>query len=153
MRMSRCTGIIVGIALLSGCYTYEPTGAATPEIGQEFAFDINDVGRVALGGSMGPEIAQIEGRLISRENAEYLVAVTSVHFLRGGEQVWKGENVRIKSEFVTSTYERHFSKGRSITLGAAAVGAATYLLTRSLFGSGSEGVATPPNGGTSLRVP
>ena len=85
MRITRCTGIIVGIALLSGCYTYEPTGAATPEIGQEFAFDINDVGRVGLGGSMGPEIAQIEGRLISRENAEYLVAVTNVHFLRGGE--------------------------------------------------------------------
>ncbi len=154
MRMHRCTGIIVGIALLSGCYTYEPTGDATPEIGQEFAFDINDVGRVGLGGSMGPEISQVEGRLISRENAEYLVAVSAVHFLRGGEQAWKGENVHIKSEFVTSTYERHYSKGRSITLGAVGVGAVAFLLTRSLLGSGNEGdPPTPPPDGSSLRVP
>jgi len=151
--MSRCTGIIVGIALLSGCYTYEPTGAATPEIGQEFAFDINDVGRVGLGGTMGSEIAQVEGRLVSRENAEYLVAVTTVRFLRGGEQVWKGENVSIKSEFVTSTHERHFSKGRSITLGAAGVGALAFILTRSLIGSGNEGETTAPPTGSSLRVP
>ena len=153
MRMSRRTGIILGIALLSGCYTYQPTGAATPEIGQEYAFDINDVGRVGLGGSMGPEIAQIEGRLISRENAEYLVGVTAVRLLRGGEQVWKGENVRIKSEFVTSTYERHFSKGRSISLGVAGVGAVAFLLTRSLLGGGTEGEVTPPPIGSSLRVP
>ena len=153
MRMYRCTGIVVGIALLSSCYTYQPMGAATPEIGQEFAFDINDVGRVGLGGAIGPEIAQIEGRLISRENAEYLVAVTTVRFLRGGEQVWKGENVHIKSEYVTSTSERQFSKGRSISLGVAGVGAMAFLLTRSLFGGGTEGETTPPPTGSSLRVP
>lgn len=151
--MYRRIRIIVGIALLSGCYTYQPTGAATPEIGQEFAFDINDVGRVGLGGAMGPEIAQIEGRLVSRENAEYLVAVTAVRFLRGGEQAWTGENVHIKSEYVTSTYERHFSKGRSISLGAAGVGAVAFLLTRSLLGGGNEGETQPPPVGSSLRVP
>ena len=85
MRMSRCGGIILGITLLSGCYTYQPAGAASPEIGQEYAFDINDVGRVGLGASMGPEIAQVEGRLISRENAEYLVGITAVRTLRGGD--------------------------------------------------------------------
>lgn len=153
MRMYRCTGIVLGITLLSGCYTYQPMGAATPEIGQEFAFDINDVGRVGMGGAMGPEISQIEGRLVSRENAEYLVAVTNVRFMRGGEQAWTGENVHIKSEYVTSTSERHFSKGRSITLGVAGVGAVAYLLTRSLLGSGNEGEATPPPTGSSLRVP
>lgn len=154
MRTYRCTGIVVGIALLSGCYTYQPTGAATPEIGQEYAFDINDVGRVGLGGSMGPEIAQVEGRLMSRENAEYLVEVTAVRFLRGGEQVWKGENVHIKSEYVTTTYERHFSKGRSISLGAAGVGAVAFLLTRSLLGGGNEPEGTtPPPVGSNSRVP
>ena len=153
MRMYRGTGIVVGLSLLAGCYTYEPVGAATPVIGQEFAFDINDVGRVGLGSAMGPEIAQVEGRLLSRENAEYLVSVTAVRFLRGGEQAWTGENVHIKSEYVTSTYERHFSKGRSISLGVAGVGAVAYLLTRSLLGGGNEGETPVPPIGSSLRVP
>jgi hypothetical protein len=36
----------------------------TPAVGEKVAFDVNDAGRVALGGSLGPEIAQIEGRVV-----------------------------------------------------------------------------------------
>jgi hypothetical protein len=110
MWMYRLTGYLAGAALLSGCYTLDPSGGVAPEIGQEIALDINDVGRVGLGGAMGPEIAQVEGSLLSRENAEYVVAVRTVHLLRGGEQVWKGEPVHVKSEYVNSISERHFSK-------------------------------------------
>jgi len=117
------------------------------------AFDITDVGRVGLGASMGPEIAQIEGRLVSRENAEYLVAVNNVKYLRGGEQPWKGEQVRLKSEYVGSTYQKQFSKGRTIALSAAGVGAAVFLLTRSLIGSARDEPSTPPPEGTAIRVP
>ena len=151
MRLLRLVSVAV---FLSGCYTLQPAGGIAPEIGDELAFDINDVGRVALGGSMGPEIAQVEGRLISRENSEYLVAVSSIHTLRGGDQVWKGEQVRIKSEYVGSAYQRHFSKERTFALGAVGAAAFGYLVTRSLLGSGNDadGGVTPP-GGSSIRVP
>ena len=89
-----------------------------PELGTVVALDINDAGRVALGGMIGPEIGQIEGRLISSENGEYLVAVTSVRYLRGGEQIWAGERVRVSKDYVWNTYERKFNKGRTIVLGA-----------------------------------
>ena len=125
-----------------------------PEIGKAVAFDVNDIGRVALGGSMGPEIAQIEGRLLSRENAEYLVAVSSVRTLRGGEQVWRGEPVHIRPEYVGTAYERQFSRGRTLTLGAVGMGAFAYLLTRSLTGSGNEEPpGQGPPGGTAQRMP
>ncbi|MEP7000113.1 MAG: hypothetical protein ABI969_06525 [bacterium] len=140
-------------ALLAGCYTLQPAGGIAPEIGDELAFDINDVGRVGLGGAMGPEIAQVQGKLISRENAEYLVAVASIHTLRGGDQVWTGEQVHIKSEYVSSTYQRHFSTARTVTLGAVGVAAIAYILTRSLVGSGTEDPVTPPPSGSSIRVP
>jgi hypothetical protein len=153
MRMIRFASLLVVTALLSGCYTLQPAAGVTPEIGDELAFDINDVGRVGLGGSMGPEIAQIQGRLVSRENAEYLVAVSSIHTLRGGDQVWTGEQVRIKSEYVTATYERHFSKGRTVTLGAVGVAAFAFIVTRSLIGGGTEDPVTPPPIGSSIRVP
>ena len=93
LRRSSCA---LAAVLLAGCYTLEPVQGPTPAVGTEIAFDINDAGRLALGGSIGPEIAQIEGRLVEKGSADYLVAVTSVHMLRGGEQVWSKEPVRIK---------------------------------------------------------
>ena len=154
MHMMRFTAVLFIGGLLTGCYTLQPATGITPEIGDELAFDINDVGRVALGGAMGPEIAQVEGHLISRENADYLIGVTSIHTLRSGDQVWKGEQVRIKSEYVGSIYERHFSQARTITLGAVGAAAFALIVTRSLSGSGSAADAGPtPPVGSSIRVP
>jgi hypothetical protein len=141
--------------LLAGCYTMEPVQGPTPAVGTEIAFDINDAGRVALGGSMGPEIAQIEGRLVEKGSADYLIAVTAVHMLRGGEQVWSKEPVRIKSEYVSSVYEKKFSAVKSIALGAAGVGVVAALAGRSLIGGGTTDPAKQPGdtGHTTRRKP
>lgn len=125
--------------LLAGCYTLQPVRGPAPEVGTKVAFDVNDAGRVALGGSMGPEIAQVEGQLISQDGSSYLVAVSVVRLLRGGEQIWTGEQVRLKSEQVGTAYERRFSLGRTISLGALGVGGFTaFFVTRSLLGSGTQ---------------
>ena len=87
---------------------------------------------------MGPEIGQIEGKLMQRDTGQYVVAVSSVRFLRGGEQAWSGETVRIKPEYVATTYRRHFAQGRTLALGAVGAGALAFILTRSLIGSGDE---------------
>jgi hypothetical protein len=128
---------VLAAVLSVGCYTYEPVQGPTPAVGSEIAFDINDAGRVALGGSMGPEIIQVEGRLVEKGPADYLVAVSSVHMLRGGEQVWSKEPVRIKSEYVSSVYQKKFSAVRSVALGAVGVGIVAALAGRSLVGGGS----------------
>jgi len=128
-----------------GCYTLQPSLGATPELGTVVAFDVNDAGRFALGGQMGPEIGQVEGRLVSRDSGEYLVAVSSVHFIRGGDQVWTGEKVLIKSEYITGSYQRKFDAPRSVVFAAIGVGAAAYFVTRSLFGFGVEDPVTSPH--------
>lgn len=140
-----------GIAL-AACYTLQPARAAEARVGTQIAFDVNDAGRVALGGSMGPEIAQVEGRLISADNAEYDVAVSTVRFLNAGEQVWRGDRVKIKAEYVKSAYERRFSSGRTVALGTSLVGGiAAYVVGRALIGSGTEGQRTPGDTGSALR--
>lgn len=138
MRMpARVSAFVASVAVITGCYTLRPALGTTPEVGSLVAFDLNDAGRVALGGSMGPEIAQVEGRLMEKDNGDYLLAVSSVRLLRGGEQVWSGEQVRLKPEYLGTTYEKKFSMGRSIALGAIGVGGfAGFLVSRSLLGSG-----------------
>jgi hypothetical protein len=152
MRRSRRA---LAAILLAGCYTFEPVQGPSPAVGTEIAFDINDAGRVALGGSMGPEIAQIEGRLVEKGSADYLVAVTAVHLLRGGEQVWSKEPVRIKSEYVASVYQKKFSAVKSVALGAVGVGVVAALAGRSLLGGGTADPQRQPGdtGQTTRRRP
>ncbi len=133
---------LAAAALLAGCYTLQPTGRVSPEVGTRVAFDVNDEGRVALGGAMGPEIDQIEGRLVQRDTSDYVVAVTAVHLLRGGEQIWTGEQVHIKSSYVNQMYARQFSSGRTIVLSAIGVAAVGMFVTRSLLPGGNP---TAPN--------
>ena len=154
MRRFRLAGLTATV-LVTGCYVLQPvsTTGLAPELGQKLALDVNDVGRVALGGSMGPEIGQIEGRLLSQQNGEFVVAVSHVRFLRGGEQIWTGEKVAIKKEYVSTTYERRFHRGRTIALGTAAAGgllAVAY--SQNLFGLGHAAIPIlPPDTNPDLR--
>jgi hypothetical protein len=125
--------------LLAGCYTLQPVREVDPKVGSRLAFDVNDAGRAALGGTMGPEIAQVEGQLIEKDAGNYLLAVSSVRLLRGTEQAWSGEQVRLKPEYLGFAYERRFSKSRSLGLGLASIGGITaFFITRSLLGSGND---------------
>jgi hypothetical protein len=137
-----------------GCYALVPTGGVVPEVGMGIALDINDAGRVGLGGTMGPEIAQVEGRLIQNDTSEYLVAVETLHLLRGGEQQWRGEKVRIKTAYVTTVYERRFSRGRTIAVAAVGVGVVALLAGKTLRGSGNvDPDRLPPDTASSVRIP
>ncbi|HEX4681865.1 MAG TPA: hypothetical protein VH277_04095 [Gemmatimonadaceae bacterium] len=139
--MSRLTkyvtaGSLAAVSTLAGCYELQPAGSTAPQPGQLIGLDINDAGRTALGGSMGPEIGQIEGRLVQNTAADYLVAVTDVHFLRGGGQVWSGENVHVLNGYVTQIYQRRLSKAKTAALAAVGIGAVAFLATRGLGGLG-----------------
>ena len=131
--------------MLTGCYSLQPVSSATLQAGTKVAFDVNDVGRVGLGVTVGQEVGRIDGLLLSRDNGEYILAVSGVQLLRGGQQVWNGERVGIKSEYVGTVYERRFHKGRTIALSAAVVGGlAAVVVSRDLFGLGTTGRPDPP---------
>ena len=139
MFIGRSAGVVALGLLVGGCYTLQPSRGSAPPVGTTVAFDVNDAGRVALGGTIGPEISQIEGRLLNNGTEDYLIAVSTVRLLRGGEQVWSGEQVRIKSEYVGSAYERRFSRARSVALGSAVLGGfAAFLVGRSLVTGGED---------------
>ena len=149
MRSITRIGFIALGVLLVGCYSLRPAGGVTPELGSQIVFDLNDVGRVSMGPSMGAEIAQIEGRLIEKTNEDYVVSVSTVRFLRGGVQPWTGEKVRLKPEYLGSTYERRFSRGRTIAAAAITVGGFAALVASGTFGGflGIDGGGGPPSEG------
>src|SRR5689334_11408994 len=122
---------VAGIGLLTtSCYTLQPSAAAVPVPGTRLAFAINDIGRVALGGSMGPELRQVEGNLQAKEGDDYVVNVRGVELLQGGYQTWAGETVRINSSYVSAIYEKKFSAGKTaIAIGGAAL-AASLLVSK-----------------------
>lgn len=138
-------GSAVGFLLLAaGCYTLHPVTGPAPTVGTVVGFDVNDAGRVALGGTLGPEVARIEGRLLEATAEDYLLAVSSLKLLRGGEQVWRGEQVRVRREHLGNVYERRFSAGRTIALTGTVIGAtALFFATRSLLGAGQSNDSTP----------
>jgi hypothetical protein len=114
---------VAGMGLLTAsCYTLQPSSAPVPAPGTRLAFAINDNGRVALGGSMGPEIRQVEGHLQAKDGEDYMVNVTGVDLLQGGFQTWAGETVRIKSSYVSAIYEKKFSPAKTaLAVGGAAL--------------------------------
>ena len=139
MTWGSLSRVAVVAVTLAGCYTLKPAGGVPPAVGERVAFDVNDAGRVALGGTMGPEIAQVEGTLLDKDSTSYLMAVENVRTIRGGEQPWSREQVRLKTEYLSYAYERRFSIGRSLVMGAiGAGGVGAFFLTRSLFGGGTH---------------
>jgi len=143
MRRLSGVGMAAIMAWSSGCYSLERVNGSSPVPGTRIALDVNDAGRVALGGSMGPEIDRVEGRLIERSNGEYLLGVTSVSLLRGGGvQTWKGEQVVVKPEFVSTVYERRLDKARTGLFAAAVVGGVIAIASQSLLTSGTEDTPT-----------
>jgi hypothetical protein len=127
------------VVFLAGCYTLQPARSPAPQVGTQVAFDVTDQGRAALGGTIGPEIGQIEGRLLDADSVSYLLSISVVRLLRGGEQPWNGEQVRVRTEHLSTAYEKRFSLGRTIAISAVAVGGfAAFFATRSLLGGGNE---------------
>jgi hypothetical protein len=146
--------IAMSWSLATGCYVLKPVVSTSLPLGARIGLDLNDAGRASLGASMGQEIALIEGRLVRFDSGVYVVSVSDIHFLRGGQQAWSGERVQVKQEFVSAVRERTFSRSRTAAIGAAAVGVLAMIVRASIVGSssGDDGVL-PPDTAMTSRIP
>ncbi len=148
--------IVVAVTLLAstGCYTMQPVSEQPFPLGITVELVINDAGRAALRPMMGPEVAKVQGRLVQKDSTGYTVAVTQLGLLRDGTQVWSGERVSIKSEYVNSVAERRFSRGRTAVVTAAVLGVVAIVFTQSIKGSlfGDDG-KVPSDTAVAVRYP
>ena len=142
--------VAVGLVtlLLAGCYVYAPLNPTVPQPGVRLAFELNDQGRVGMAGSLGPEVARVEGALVTRTETEYVLQVSQVLGLSGTTTKWSGETVSVQPDYVKTLRERRVSKGRTALLTAALTAAAVaFVATRNLLGFGGGEQGTGKGGG------
>ena len=123
----------------TGCYKYIPV-AAPPATGSQLLLDLNDRGRVGLGGLIGPSSKAVEGLLQPGPDTVFNLKVVSVSYLNGQRNQWSGEPLAVSRDFVRDVRTRQFSKSRTALTAGSIVGATVlFIVTRGLIGSGSPG--------------
>lgn len=145
--VARATVLAFTTGIATACYANVPLSSA-PATGTPVVLEVNDRGRLALSESMGPSVGEIEGVLTSRTDSAYVVHVASVEYLNGNRTKWNGEAITVRADLVNRAAERRLSRSRTALVAIVAAGATlAFILTRSIFGSGTpEG--EPGEGGS-----
>ncbi len=142
------------LGVSQGCYVY-PAVSTAPVPGARLRFELNDRGRVGLGGPLGPSAERLEAVLEANTDSAYSVKMVSVSYLNGQSNKWTGEPLVVSKDYLRNVTVREFSKSRTILTAAAVLGGAVLLIaTRGLFGSGTVDREPPnpaPPGGPSFR--
>ena len=129
---------------LAACYSTVPVAPATAP-GSTLVLDLNDRGRVALGDSIGPSAARIEGVLATRSESSYVLRVSSVQYLNGQSNRWAGEPLTVPADLVGRAQERRYSRARTYGLAAGVVATiVAVVVSVDLFGSNGPGRVGPP---------
>ena len=150
----RCVLVAVGLTvpMVSGCYTYVPVDtSAPPPVGKRLALDITDRGRVGLSERLGEGVVRLEGTVVADDTTQYVLNVWRVEQLNGNAGKWTGERVRINRDYVSRTFERQLSRGKTFfASGLAVAGLVWFVTSQGLVGGadvtdgGDNG--TPPPG-------
>lgn len=145
-RMTAAAGVASTLLWATGCYTYAPSAASDIVPSTVVAVEISDVGRLALAGQVGPEVARIEGEVVQRSDTSLSLMVSEVSYLNGLLNKWQGQAVSLRIEDVKLFSQRKLSTGRT-ALGLAMVGGLVALaLSKNFRGifTGDPGPDKPP---------
>jgi hypothetical protein len=119
--MGRLLSLAV-LGALAGCYVYEPLRTVEPQVGTRVSAELTGNGSDTLARSVGPSVTSLRGYLVSTENTNVVLSVTSVTDRYGQVQSWRGEQVRVPRVAIQDFQQRRFSLGRTLLLGAVFVG-------------------------------
>jgi hypothetical protein len=146
--LGRLLVLAVCAAAVSGCYVYTAAPPA-PAAGTDLLLELNDVGRVGLGDSIGSSARVVEGRSVLSSDSAYTLKVSKVGYMNGQSNDWAGEHLIIPRGFVSNAREKTFSRSRTgLTAALVTAAVAGFIASRGLFGFGNTGEEPklpPPN--------
>jgi len=144
VRVRRCAGqlALAAVSLLGACYVYRPVTTIEPHPGVRVSLDLNDPGRAALVTSVGPDVARVEGALLSSSGGEYVIQVSEVVGVQGMRTKWNGETVSVREEYVRQVRQKRLSGRRTALLVSGMLGGVVGLaagVNLVGFGGGGDG--------------
>ena len=139
------------LPVLAGCYTYTPIATLQPAPGTNVSLVLSDEGRMQSVRQVGPYAMRIEGELVQANSDDLVLAVSDVVDIRGTRSKWTGETVSLPRTYVMMTYEKQFSRSRTVLLATAVAGGIVAIIAgRNLLGFGGTGetgnIPPDPNG-------
>ncbi|MGQ0645954.1 MAG: hypothetical protein ACT4P7_00195 [Gemmatimonadaceae bacterium] len=139
---------VVGLVMqLAACYSYVPvTTDAPPVVGERYALQISDQGRVGLAERFGPGLSRVEGRLTNVSPQEFAMSVFRVDHFGNQGSTWAGESVRIDRGYIARIESRTLSRRRTVlAVGATTVVLGYFIISRGLLGfyTGDQQEPTP----------
>jgi hypothetical protein len=131
-----------------GCYQYVPITASAPGAGTEVSVGVNDQGRVALAGQVGPGARRLVGRLTQTTDSAFVISLTSVEYIGAPVAArWAGEPLSISRQYVSDIGERRLSRTRSWLTAGVFAALAVAVSAIAIVGFGSDGGSDRPQGG------
>lgn len=128
-------GIAATLFSVTGCYTYLPRSFSEVPASSTVAAEISDVGRVALGSRVGPEVASLEGTVAQRTDTAVALTVSNIRFLNGLSDHWQGQEVSLRAQDVRRFTQRTFSRSRTtMMIGALAAGLVATIVGLNILG-------------------
>jgi hypothetical protein len=139
------------LPVVAGCYTYTPIAPLQPAPGTNLSLVLSDEGRMQSMRQVGPYAMRIEGELLQANPDDLVLAVSDVVDIRGTRSKWTGETVSLPRTYVMTTYQKQFSRSRTVLLATAVAGGIVAIIAgRNLLGFGGSGetgnIPPDPNG-------
>jgi len=130
---------------------YRRLATLQPAPGTNLSLVLSDEGRMQSMRQVGPYAMRIEGELLQATPADFVLAVSDVVDIRGTHSKWTGESVSLPRSYVMMTYEKQFSRSRTVLLATAVAGGIVAIIAaRNLLGFGGSGdngnIPPDPNG-------
>ncbi|MEO5588569.1 MAG: hypothetical protein ABIS03_03195 [Gemmatimonadaceae bacterium] len=132
----------------TGCYQNLPRTQSELTPQAVVTADITDLGRVALGDQVGPEVSSIQGVVVQRSDTSMSLLVSKVRYINGLENAWQGQEVKLRPQDAKSFTQRIFSKSRTaIAVAAIAAGLVLTILGLDFLGITSGNPSSDKGGG------
>lgn len=126
---------LVLLVSLAACYSYRPVTAPGPAPGARVSAGLSQEATLSLAPVLGPDVAEVSGRVVDASPDTLRVSLISVTSLRGIPTSWRGELVPLPRARLSSLGERHIAAGGTALLGAGLLGG-LYMLYRLMGGAG-----------------